>query len=165
MKILSSRRQFVQIGPWDWSSRWRYFLKGGWWPDRRRAGRTSSFLLFICFASWEANALISSTRLCFGRSLWIVSFITSIELEKETGRIVSVAIVMASLAALLGRTLPEMAEWPGIHWMMMKDEMKLMELWIEEVWGFDKMRASHKDLLLLLFLFFFYNDDIQNIDN
>ena len=37
------------------------------------------------------------------------------ELEKETGRIVSVAMVVASLAALLARLLPGMAEWLGIH--------------------------------------------------
>ena len=29
----------------------------------------------------------------------------------------------------------------------MEDEMELMELWIENVLGWDEMRASHKDLL------------------
>ena len=32
------------------------------------------------------------------------------ELDREIGRIVSVVIVVASLAALLARSLPEMAE-------------------------------------------------------
>ena len=54
---------------------------------------------------------------------------------------------MVSLAALLARSLPEMSEWPGIHWMEVEDEMELMELWIEEVRGFDKKSASHNDLL------------------
>ena len=31
--------------------------------------------------------------------------------------------------------------------MKMEDKMKLMELWTEEVHGFDEMRASHNDLL------------------
>ena len=69
------------------------------------------------------------------------------ELEKETGRIVSVAMVVASLAALLARSLRGMAEWPGIHWMKIEDNMEFMELWIENVWGLDEMRASQKDLL------------------
>ena len=63
------------------------------------------------------------------------------------GRTVSVAMIVASLAALLARPLPGMAEWPGIHWMKMEDEMELMELWMENVRGWDEMRASHKDLL------------------
>ena len=59
----------------------------------------------------------------------------------------SVAVVVASLAALSARSLPGMAEWPGIHWMKMEDEMELMELWMENVRGWDEMRASYKDLL------------------
>ena len=31
--------------------------------------------------------------------------------------------------------------------MKMEDYIELMEFWIEEVWGFDEMRASHNDLL------------------
>ena len=31
--------------------------------------------------------------------------------------------------------------------MKMEEEIELMELWIEEVRGFDDMTASHKDLL------------------
>ena len=68
------------------------------------------------------------------------------ELEKETGRIVSVTMVVASLGTLSARSLPGMAGWPGIHWMKMEDDMELMELWVEEVRGFDEMRASCKDL-------------------
>ena len=83
---------------------------------------------------------------CVDRSLQIVSFITWIELEKET-RIVSVVMVVASLAALSARTLPGIGEWPEIHWMKMENEMELMELWIEKVWGFDEIRASHMELL------------------
>ena len=37
------------------------------------------------------------------------------KLDKETGRIVSVAMVVVSLAALLARSLPGIAEWPEIH--------------------------------------------------
>ena len=37
------------------------------------------------------------------------------ELEKETGRMVLVAMVVASLAVLLASSLPGMVEWPGIH--------------------------------------------------
>ena len=69
------------------------------------------------------------------------------EPENETERIVSVAMEVASLAALLARSLPGMAEWPGTHWMKMENDMELMEMWIEKVWGFDEMRPSNKDLL------------------
>ena len=31
--------------------------------------------------------------------------------------------------------------------MKMEDQMELMELWMENVRGWDEMRASHKDLL------------------
>ena len=55
------------------------------------------------------------------------------ELDREIGRIVSVVIVVASLAALSARSLTEMAEWPGIHWMKMEEDMELMELWTENV--------------------------------
>ena len=54
------------------------------------------------------------------------------ELDREIGRIVFVAMVMTSLAALLARSLPGMEEWPGIH-CKMKGDMELMELWIENV--------------------------------
>ena len=47
----------------------------------------------------------------------------------------SMEMVVASLAALSTRSLPGMAEWPGIHWMKMEDEMELMELWMENVRG------------------------------
>ena len=62
-------------------------------------------------------------------------------LDIEIGRIVFVAMVVASLAALSARSLPGMEEWPGIHWMKMKDNMELMELFIENVQGWDDMRA------------------------
>ena len=42
-----------------------------------------------------------------------------------------------------------MAEWPGIHWIRIEDEMELMELWMDNVRGWDEMRALHKDLLSL----------------
>ena len=69
------------------------------------------------------------------------------ELDIEIGRIVFVAMVVASLAALSARSLPGIEEWPGIHWIKMEDEMELMELWIEDVLGWDEMRVSHKNLL------------------
>ena len=56
-------------------------------------------------------------------------------------------MVVASLAALSARSLPGMAGWPGIHGMKMEDNMELIELWIENVWEWDEIRASHKDLL------------------
>ena len=40
-----------------------------------------------------------------------------------------------------------MAEWPGIHWMKMENDMELMKLWIEKIREFDEMRAWHQDLL------------------
>ena len=45
----------------------------------------------------------------------------------------SVAMLVASLVAVSARTLPGMAEWPGIHWIKIEDEMELMELWMENV--------------------------------
>ena len=45
------------------------------------------------------------------------------ELEKKTVWIVSVVIVVTSLAGLLARSLPEIAEWPGIHWTRIEDDM------------------------------------------
>ena len=56
-------------------------------------------------------------------------------------------MVVASLVALLAKSLPGMEEWPGIHWIKIEDEMELMELRMENVQGCDDMRASHKDLL------------------
>ena len=46
-----------------------------------------------------------------------------------------VAMVVASLTALLARSLPEMAEWPLIHWIKNDDKMEWMELWIKNVRG------------------------------
>ena len=66
------------------------------------------------------------------------------ELDRE---IVSVAMVVAPLAALSARLLPGMAEWPRIHWMKMEGDMEVMELWIENVQEWDEMRALHKDPL------------------
>ena len=58
---------------------------------------------------------------------------TWMELDREIGRMVSVAMVAASLAALSARSLPGTAEWPGIHWMKIEDDIELMALWIESV--------------------------------
>ena len=58
---------------------------------------------------------------------------TWMELDREIGRMVSVAMVAASLAALSARSLPGAAEWPGIHWMKIEDDIELMALWIESV--------------------------------
>ena len=71
------------------------------------------------------------------------------ELDREIGKIVSMAMVGVSLTALSTRSLPGMVEWPEIHWMKMEDDMELMELWIENVRGWDEVRASHKGLLSL----------------
>ena len=85
--------------------------------NRRQTRRTSSFLLLIFFTSREILPCwyTRATRSCVGRASRIVLLITSMGLEKQTGRIVSVAMVVASLAALSARSLPGMAEWPEIH--------------------------------------------------
>ena len=51
-------------------------------------------------------------------------------------------IVVASLTALSTSSLRGMSESPEIHWMKMKEEKELMELWMKEVQGFYDMRAS-----------------------
>ena len=56
-------------------------------------------------------------------------------------------MVVPSLAALLAISLPGTTESPGIHWMKMEDDMELIELWIENVRGWDEIRASHRDFL------------------
>ena len=55
------------------------------------------------------------------------------ELGREIGRIVCVAMVAASLAVLSARSLPGTTEWPGIHWVKMEDDVELMELQIQNV--------------------------------
>ena len=54
-------------------------------------------------------------------------------LDREIGRVVSVAMMVASLAALSARSLPGIEEWRGIHWIKIEDEMELMELRMEDV--------------------------------
>ena len=56
---------------------------------------------------------------------------------------VSVAMVVASLDALSARSLPGMAESPGIHWMKTEDEMELIKFWMEDVRGCDEIRLNH----------------------
>ena len=133
-------------------NRWRYCLREGWWPDRKRAIKTLSFLLLICFASretlWCLHTLYTeATRSCIGGASRIVSLMTWKELDRGIERIVSVTMVVASLAALSMRSLSGIAEWPGIHWIKIEDEMELMELWMENVRGLDEMMVSHRDLL------------------
>ena len=144
-----SRQQFGQIGSCEGSSRLRYCLREGWWLDCRRTKRTSSFLLFISFASRETLRCryTEATRSYVGGALRIVLLIIWMELDREIGRIVSVAMVVAYLAALSARSIPWIAEWSGIHWLKMEDDIELMELWIENVRGWDEMRASRKDVL------------------
>ena len=57
---------------------------------------------------------------------------------------VLMTIVVASLTALSTSSLCGMSESPEIHWMKMKEEKELMELWMKEVQGFYDMRASRK---------------------
>ena len=119
MRSCCSKWQFGQIGSCEGSSRWRYCLEEGWWPDRRGARRTSSFLLFICFASRETLWCwyTEATRLCVGGASRIVSLVTWMELDREIERIVSVAMVVATLAALSARLLPEWQNSQGyIGW-------------------------------------------------
>ena len=87
--------------------------------ERRYCFRTSSCPLLICFASRETLRCLytEATRSCIGGASQIVSLMTWIELDREIGRIVSVAMVVASLAASPARSLSGMAEWPGIYWM------------------------------------------------
>ena len=63
----------------------------------------------------------------------IVSLMTRRELDREMGRVVSVGMMVASLAALSLRSLPGIEEWPGIHWIKVEDEMELMELRMENI--------------------------------
>ena len=135
----SSWQQFGQVGSWEESSRLRYCLREGCWPDRKWAIRTSSFLLLICFASRGTLRclLTEATRSCVVGVSRIVSLITWKEQDREIERIVSVEMVVASLAALLARSLPGMAEWSGIHWIKIENKMELMELWTENVRGWD----------------------------
>ena len=53
--------------------------------------------------------------MCISEASRIVSLMTCIELDREIGGIVSVAMVVASLAALSARSLPGIAEWSGIN--------------------------------------------------
>ena len=73
--------------------------------------------------------------MCISGASRIVSLMTCIELDREIEGILSVAMVVASLAALSARSLPGIAEWPGIHWTKIEDEMELMELWMENFQG------------------------------
>ena len=99
-RYCSCRRQFRQIGSCHESNRLRYCLREGWWPDCRRARRTSSFLLFICFVSQETLWCwyTKATHTCVYGASRIVPLITWMELDREIGRIVPVAMVVASLA-------------------------------------------------------------------
>ena len=65
------------------------------------------------------------------------------------GRVVSVAMMVASLADLSARSLPGIEECPEIQWIKIDNEMERLELWMEKVRGCDDMRAFHKDLLSL----------------
>ena len=56
-------------------------------------------------------------------------------------------MVVAALVALSVSSLSGMEEWPRIHWIRVDDDVDLMKFRIEEVHGFNEMRASHNDLL------------------
>ena len=107
----SSWRQFGLVGSCEGSSQWRYCLREGWWPDRKRERRTSSFLLLICFTSRETLRCwyTKATRSCIGGASRIVSLMTWIELDKGIGRIVSVAMVVASFDCFVS----EIVTWNG----------------------------------------------------
>ena len=47
------------------------------------------------------------------------------------GRVVSVAMMVASLAALSARSLRGIEEWRGMDWIKIEDEMEPMELRME----------------------------------
>ena len=68
------------------------------------------------------------------------------ELDREMGSGASVVMRVASFAALSARSLLGIDEWPGIHRIKIEDEMELMELRMENVRGYDDMRASHQVL-------------------
>ena len=108
----SYRRQFKQIGSFEGSGRWRYCLREGWWSDCRRARRTSSFLLFICFASRETlrRWYIESIRSCVGGVSQNVSLITWMELDREVGRILFVAMQVVFFGCFVGHIVT----WNGI---------------------------------------------------
>ena len=146
----SSRWQFGQAGSCKGSRRWRYCFREGWWPDLRQARRVLSILLFICFVLCEILRCwyTAATRLCVGGASRIVSLMTWMELDKEIERIVSVAMVVTSFAAFSARLLSGMEEWPRIHWKKMEVNKELMELWIENVRGWDKMRAYSQGITI-----------------
>ena len=59
----------------------------------------------------------------------------------------SAVMVADSLAALLPRSLPGIAECSGMHYIKVEDKMKLKELWMENVRRGNVIRVYHKELL------------------
>ena len=70
----SFRRQFGQIGSCEGSSRWRYCLREGWRPDRRRARRTSSFsaVYLLCITENCTATITAFTWALCGLSFWLL---------------------------------------------------------------------------------------------
>ena len=68
----------------------------------------------VCVCVWNLEKPFGvdtfATRSCVGESSRITSSITCLELEKDTGRMVLVTMVVASLAALLDSSLSGMSE-------------------------------------------------------
>ena len=120
---------------------------GGEMDSDRIANKKTVRHLFCFWFVWSlkklscVGKLMQRVHMYVDRSSRIISFITCMQLEKETGRIVLVAMVVASLAVLSASSLPWMAEWPGIHWMKMNEEMELMELRIGDVREFGLLSA------------------------
>ena len=118
----------------------RYCLREVRWPACRRARRTSSFLLFFCFASQETLRCwyTKATHSCVFGASRIVPLITWMKLDREIGRIVSVAMVVASLAVFSVNHCHECQNgqrsiewrWKTI-WSWWNCELRMFENWMK----------------------------------
>ena len=73
---------------------------GGWIVDKQAVPHLLGSWFVLSHMKPFGICKFVQTCLCVGESSQIVSFITWIELEKETGNIILEAMVVASLAAL-----------------------------------------------------------------
>ena len=125
MESCSLRHHFKLIGSWDGLSRWRYRWREWCWLDRREKDvgwivdqqAVRHLFDYWFLLSHEKHFGVGKLVSCVDWSSRIIGFITCIELEKETGRIVLVAMVVASLAALSASSYLECQNGQGfIEW-------------------------------------------------
>ena len=136
------------MGSCEGSSRWRYCLREGRWPDRKWAIRTSSFLLFICFAPWDIlHCLYTSSLLVYW---WSVTnrLVNDLNRTKERN---TKNCFCDNGGGFFRCLVGEIVAWnsrmardsPDKGWR----QNGVDELWMEKVRGWDEMRVLHKDLL------------------